>query len=148
MSARPSTVVQADKPLVKVINKDTIERHPWMFCSFCITDFADVAMRLCWICSRYCLYIIVLKYVLPVPDRCFLGGVCFMLWSYMSYSVMLKVLSQPKITCSKLTIETLEKGVARVFIVNFERISHWCLYVNFEHISYIVTVFLLLTLSM
>ena len=61
---------------------------------------------------------------------------------------MLKVLSQPKITCSKLTIETLEKGVARVFIVNFERISHWCLHVNFEHISYIVTVFLLLTLSM
>ena len=41
-------------------------------------------------------------------------------------------LTHPAITCSKLTIETLEQGV---FIVNF------------EHISDLVLVFLLLTLS-
>ena len=48
------------------------------------------------------------------------------------------VLSQLAITCSKLTIETLEQGVwhsSGVFIVNFEQISHLAL------------VFLLLTLS-
>ena len=48
-------------------------------------------------------------------------------------------LTQPAIACSKLTIETLEQGVkyvqSGVFIVNF------------EHISHLVLVFLLLTLS-
>ena len=49
--------------------------------------------------------------------------------------------SQPVFTCSKLTIETLEQGVkyhcrrSGVFIVNF------------EHISHLVLVFLLLTLN-
>ena len=43
------------------------------------------------------------------------------------------VLTQPVFTCSKLTVETLEQGV---FMVNFEQISH------------IVLVFLLLTLNM
>ena len=42
--------------------------------------------------------------------------------------------SQPAFTCSKLTIETLERR-SSVFIVNF------------EHISHLVLVFLLLTLS-
>ena len=53
-------------------------------------------------------------------------------------------LAQPALTCSKLTIETLEQGVKKwrqwrrsgVFIVNF------------EHISHLVLVFLLLTLNM
>ena len=47
--------------------------------------------------------------------------------------------TQPAFTCSKLTIETLEQGVkykSGVFIVNF------------EHISHLVLVFLLLTLNM
>ena len=41
---------------------------------------------------------------------------------------------QPTITCSKLTTEILEQGVK------------YC-YVNFEHISHLVLVFLLLALS-
>ena len=48
--------------------------------------------------------------------------------------------SQSAITCSKLTIETLQQRVewrrSGIFIVNF------------EHISHLVLVFLLLTLSM
>ena len=52
-----------------------------------------------------------------------------------------KKISQPTITCSKLTIETQEQGVkyghrSVVFIVNF------------EHISHLNLVFLLLTLNM
>ena len=45
--------------------------------------------------------------------------------------------SQPALTCSKLTIETLGQGVnmSSVFIVNF------------EHMSHLVLAFLLLTLS-
>ena len=46
--------------------------------------------------------------------------------------------TQPTITCSKLTIETLKQGMkyrSGVFIVNFEDISH------------LVLVFLMLTLS-
>ena len=60
---------------------------------------------------------------------------------------MIRILPQPVITCSKLTIETLAQDVktktperhhlhrSGVFIVNFERISH------------LVLVFLLLTLG-
>ena len=44
--------------------------------------------------------------------------------------------TQPTITCSKLTIETLEKVVKYVQK-----------YVHFKHISHLVLVFLLLTLS-
>ena len=53
------------------------------------------------------------------------------------------IVSQPAFTCSKLTIETLELGVKYV---------QWrcsgIFIVNFEHISYLVLVFLLLTLNM
>ena len=35
-----------------------------------------------------------------------------------------EISSQPAITCSKLIIETLGQGVKYVFIVNFEHISH------------------------
>ena len=50
-------------------------------------------------------------------------------------------MSQPTITCSKLTIETLAQlwNMFKVNKVNF--------IVNFEHISHLVLVFLLLTLS-
>ena len=47
--------------------------------------------------------------------------------------------TQPAITCSKLTIETLEQGVKYVQIMSFV--------VNFEDISPLVLVFLL-TLNM
>ena len=43
--------------------------------------------------------------------------------------------TEPAITCSKLTIETLEWRRSGIFIVNF------------EHIPHLVLVFLLLTLS-
>ena len=53
-------------------------------------------------------------------------------------------LAQPVITCSKLTIETLEQGVKYVQ-------CHWrrsgVFIGNLEHISHLVLVFLLLTLS-
>ena len=52
------------------------------------------------------------------------------------------LITQPAITCSKLTIETLEQSAKYV---------QWCrsdvFIVNFEHISHLVLVFLLLTLS-
>ena len=44
-----------------------------------------------------------------------------------------KFFSHPENTCSKLTIETLEKGVKYI--------------VNFEHISHLVLMFILLTLA-
>ena len=54
-------------------------------------------------------------------------------------------ISQPAITCSKLTIETLEQGVKYV-----QKIRHWrrsgVFIVNFEHISHLL-VFLLSTFS-
>ena len=46
--------------------------------------------------------------------------------------------SQLTFTCSKSTIETLEKGVKYVFIVNFEHISHLFLvlpFVDFEQVN-------------
>ena len=48
---------------------------------------------------------------------------------------LLSSATQPAITCSKLTIETLEQGHSGVFIVNS------------EHISHLVLMLLLLTLS-
>ena len=54
---------------------------------------------------------------------------------YLIFSAV-KDLSQSVFTSSKLTTETLEQGVKYVFIVNF------------EHISHLVLVFLLLTLNM
>ena len=47
--------------------------------------------------------------------------------------------TRPGITCSKLTIETLERGVKYV---------HGVFIVNFEHTSHLVLVFLFLTLNM
>ena len=48
------------------------------------------------------------------------------------YSIYTHLKLHPVTACSKLTIETLEHGIFNV---------------NFEHISYLVLVFLLLTLS-
>ena len=58
------------------------------------------------------------------------------------------ILSQPAITCSDLTIETLEQSV-RNFRVNSKNTrttstSFWFFTVNFEHISHLILVFLLL----
>ena len=52
------------------------------------------------------------------------------------------IITQPIITCSKFTIETLEEGVK---YVKWRRSGVFI--VNFEHISCLVLVFLLLTLS-
>ena len=60
--------------------------------------------------------------------------------------------SQPAFTCSKLTIETLEQGVndasgwEKEMAVNFELTLSFI--VNFEDISHLFLVFLLLTLNM
>ena len=57
------------------------------------------------------------------------------------------VVSQPAITCLKLPIKTLKQGVKYIQIYS----RHWrrsvVFIVNFEYISYLVLVFLLLTLS-
>ena len=62
--------------------------------------------------------------------------------------------TQPAITCSKLTIETPEKG-GNMFKVNNNHTRmtamalFLCLYVvNFEHTTHLVIVFLLLILNM
>ena len=61
--------------------------------------------------------------------------------------------AQSAITCSKLTIETLEQGVKYVLklMIKTPERRHWrrsgIFIVNFEHISHLVLVFLLLTLS-
>ena len=39
------------------------------------------------------------------------------------FSVIAIMSTQPAITCSKLTIETLEQGVSSVSIVNFEQVN-------------------------
>ena len=55
------------------------------------------------------------------------------------------MLTQPEITCSKLTIETLEKGLK---YAQSQRRRSGVFTVNFEHISHLVLMFLLSTLSM
>ena len=52
-------------------------------------------------------------------------------------SMLLKLVSQPAIACSKITIKTLKQGV------NMFKVS----YKNFQHILHLVLVFQLLTLS-
>ena len=57
--------------------------------------------------------------------------------------------AHPAFTCSKLSIETLEQGVKYMFKVNNKDSSRSGIFiVNFEHISHLVLVFLLLTLNM
>ena len=53
--------------------------------------------------------------------------------------------SQPLFTCSKLTKETLEQSVKYVRTQQWRRSGIFI--VNFEHISHLVVVFILLTLS-
>ena len=54
--------------------------------------------------------------------------------------------SQSAITCSKLTVERLEQGVKYVQIRRFWHRSGVFIS-NFEHISHLTLVFILLTLS-
>ena len=62
------------------------------------------------------------------------------------YNCLWKVLiSQPAFTCSKLTVETLEQGVK--YVQKCE-ICSGIFIVNFEHISHLVVVFLLLAVDM
>ena len=63
------------------------------------------------------------------------------------------MVSQPAFTCSKLTTERLEQGVetcSKLTIKTPER-NRWrrfgIFFVNFENISHLVLMFLLLTLS-
>ena len=57
-----------------------------------------------------------------------------------------EVASQPTFTCSKITIETLEQGTKYVHNKVNNKATRTTL-VNYEHISNLVLVFLLLTLS-
>ena len=58
-------------------------------------------------------------------------------------SSIIKIITLQRNTCSKLTTETVEKGV-NIFKVNSKDTSVFI--VNFEHVSHLFLVFLLLTL--
>ena len=59
--------------------------------------------------------------------------------------------TQPAITCSKLTIETRRREVCLKLTIKTPERQHWChlgvFIVNFEHMSRLVLLLLLLTLS-
>ena len=62
------------------------------------------------------------------------------------------IVSQPAITCSKLTTETLEQGeICSKLTIKMPERRYWrrsgIFIVNFEHISHLALVFLLLTSS-
>ena len=59
-------------------------------------------------------------------------------------NLMLQEVTQLAFTCSNSTIETIEKGV-KYIQRQWDRLGVFI--VNFEHISHLVLVFLLLTLS-
>ena len=72
------------------------------------------------------------------------------------HSLLFTLLVYRSITCSKLTIETLENKVSNMFKVNnkdirtmptLKRRRSNIFIANFKHISHLVLVFLLLTLS-
>ena len=67
-----------------------------------------------------------------------------------------KLATQPAFTCSKLTIETLEQGlgtrkICSKLTIKIPEQPQWrrsgIFIVNFEHVSHLVLVFLLLTLN-
>ena len=72
------------------------------------------------------------------------------MWIYLLLSFVMIPKSDSAITCSNLTIETLEQVYSKLTIKTPGR-RHWSrsgvFIVNFEHISHIVLVFLLSTLS-
>ena len=82
----------------------------------------------------------------------------FLIWFFSTVPVSLYVccldcyLTLPVITCSKLAVETLEQGIkcSKLTIKTPER-RHWhrsgVVIVNLEHISHLVLLFLLITLS-
>ena len=61
-------------------------------------------------------------------------------------------LSQPAFTCSKLSIETEQGGIFSKLTIKTQERHQWrssdVFIINCEHISHLVLVFLLLTLSM
>ena len=59
---------------------------------------------------------------------------------------MASSISQPASTCSRLTIETVEQGVK--YVQSLQWRGSGVFIVNFEHISHLALVFLLLTLNM
>ena len=59
---------------------------------------------------------------------------------------MVSSISQPASTCSRLTIETVEQGVK--YVQSLQWRGSGVFIVNFEHISHLALVFLLLTLNM
>ena len=61
--------------------------------------------------------------------------------------ISLEILPQLAILCSKLTIETLEQAVKYVPNTSRQWRHSGIFIVNFEHISHLVLVFLLLTFS-
>ena len=77
-------------------------------------------------------------------------------WEYREFyrtAIFQNTFSQPAFTCSKLIIETLGQGVKYVqSTIRTPERCHWCrsgvFIVNFEHISHLVLVLLLLTLKM
>ena len=73
----------------------------------------------------------------------FAGILCQIHFFFLSFIHFSGRRTQPAFTCSKLTIKTLEQGVKYVILL-------YLLYfiVNFEHISRLVLVFLLLTWNM
>ena len=62
--------------------------------------------------------------------------------NYREIASRIKVMTQSAITCSKLTIETLERGMKYV-----QSCLSGVFIVNFKYISHLILVFLLLTLS-
>ena len=75
---------------------------------------------------------------------------------YLAANFIVCEITQPAFTCAKIIIETLEQGVKYVQSNNKDTRTtdrrYWrrsgVFIINFEHISYLVIVFLLLTLNM
>ena len=112
-----------------------------------------------WICTeanlgllqhprwRECFVIIVNEYVILCSENFITGNVVKI---YFFLTCRFSSKTQPAVTCSKLTIRTRCEIWSKLTIKIPER-RHWrrseIFIVNFEHISHLVLVFLLLTLS-
>ena len=67
--------------------------------------------------------------------------------TYIILATLLKR-TQSAFTCSKLAIQTLEQGVKYGVTIKIPERRQAVFIVNFEHISHLVLVFVLLTLNM
>ena len=98
----------------------------WRYCSvWLLVFFSRVILKLPW---NYVITTILMWFCFKFKNS---RGSIFLIDSENRFFDVIRA----KITCSNATIETLEKGVKYVFIVNF------------EHISHLFLVFLLLTLN-